>query len=310
MPDESEVIRIIESRLATIPAGNNVEVGFFGGNFTGIELETQKRYLSLIQNYIKAGAIQSIRLSTRPDYVSQKGLEILKKYNVGTIELGAQSLSDEVLKKSGRGHSANDVRHAAALIREHDFKLGLQMMIGLPGDTAEMSMETAREFIRLGTTDTRIYPTLVIRDTLLSQRWQNGLYIPLTLEEAISLSAKIVRIFEDNKVTIIRLGLHPSEGLLSGEDLLAGPFHPAFGELVYSRIWQDDFLNSLNHSDAVSAETKRTVRRLIIEVAPGQLNAAVGHGSINKNLLLQHFREVKFRENDVLSGRQFIYNLL
>lgn len=299
-PDAKEVVDTIERRLATIPAGSSVEIGFFGGNFTGIDQDMQEFYLDLAKPYLQKGLVSGIRLSTRPDYIHRDNLRFLKAAGVKTIELGAQSLDDEVLQLSGRGHTAEDVRIASGLILEYGFSLGLQMMIGLPGDTIEKSLETASRIVAMGAGSTRIYPTLVIRDTELETMYRKGLYVPLTLAEAVFQTKEVVKVFEEADVKILRVGLHPSEGLLSGESLVAGPFHAAFGEMVESALWKDILQDKLAGflPDTLSGNPK-----LLLEVAVGQLNAAVGHRSSNKIFLKSVFREVVFRENQTLHGR-------
>ncbi len=298
MPQPRDVVEIIESHLATIPPGSETEIGFFGGNFTGIEPEEQQSYLEIAEKYVKAGKVKSVRLSTRPDYIDNERLALLRRFTVTTIELGAQSLDDEVLRLSGRGHTAGDVVKASKLIREQGFSLGLQMMVGLPGDTPEKSIATARRIIELGASCTRIYPTLVIRDTQLEKWYLSGKYIPLTLDEAVETTALLAGIFEEAGVKILRIGLHPSEGLLGGESLVAGPFHAAFGELVATAQWLKVF--RLKLADMPSGKQQN----LVVEVAPGQINAAVGHKAANKQMLLAGFNHVTFRVNPELSGRQ------
>lgn len=295
-PSDIEIHEIITERLFTIPAGSEVEIGFFGGNFTGIPLNEQEHLLLLVQPYLKQGRVSAIRLSTRPDYIDQQRLDLLKAYDVRTIELGAQSLDEEVLKLTGRGHTVEDVRKASQMILDNGFSLGLQMMIGLPGDTTEKSEHTAREIIRLGATSARIYPTLVIRDTELETLYLEGKYIPLTIEEAVAWAKEIVLIFENAGVSIIRLGLHPSEGLLQGRNLVGGPFHVSFAELVHTEIW-NDLLRPLMES-----ASEKDIR---IAVAEGQVNAAVGYGGKNRDMLKMNFRRVKFLSDPVLEGRAY-----
>ncbi len=304
MPHPGEVVEIIERNLATIPPGSDTEIGFFGGNFTGIEPEEQQSYLKIAEKYVKAGKVKSIRLSTRPDYIDNERLAMLCKYTVTTIELGAQSLDDEVLRLSGRGHTAKDVEQASKLILEQGFSLGLQMMIGLPGDTAGKSLATSRRIVELGASCTRIYPTLVIRDTQLEKMYLVGDYVSLKLDEAVETCAEIAEIFEEAGVKILRIGLHPSEGLLGGESLVAGPFHAAFGELVATAQWLKVFRQKL------AVITSCNQQNLVVEVAPGQINAAVGHKAANKQMLLARFNHVTFRVNPKLTGRQcnFITN--
>lgn len=295
-PSDQEIIEIIELRIATIPDGSEVEIGFFGGNFTGIPMAEQEHLLSLVQPWLLDGTVSSIRISTRPDYIDQQRLDLLKQNGVQTIELGAQSLDEVVLKLTGRGHTVDDVRKASGLILGNGFSLGLQMMIGLPGDTPEKSLQTAREIIKLGATSTRIYPTLVIKDTELETLFLEGKYSPLSIENAVAWAKDIVLTFEASGVKIIRLGLHPSEGLIHGENLVAGPFHVSFAELVYSAIWNDLLLPL-----AENAENKN----LSISVAAGQLNAAVGYNGKNRDMLKRHFRNVKFHIDPELEGRDY-----
>lgn len=312
-PANEEVVSIIESRLATIAKGSEVEIGFFGGNFTGIDTGLQENYLSLAQDFINKGVVRSIRLSTRPDYIDNSTLKLLKRYGVRTIELGAQSLDDEVLIKSGRGHTSMDVINASRLILESGFELGLQMMIGLPGDSLEKCLATARMIVSLGASNTRIYPTLVIKDTALEALYNSGGYQVLTLPEAVEWTKEVVKIFEAGNVRILRMGLHPSEGLLNGESLVAGPFHVSFGELVLSSLWEEELATILKE-EVNACEALKQVnavpgnhreKRLIVEVPPGQVNAAVGHKGSNKAMLSGAFKEVKFRENSMLAGRKF-----
>ena len=296
-PSVAEVVANVDEHLLTIPTGNDVEIGFFGGNFTGIPVEEQMAYLAVVQPYIASGRVVGIRISTRPDYISRDILLMLKQYHVSTIELGAQSLDEQVLKLAGRGHKAAQVHEASQMIRENGFVLGLQMMIGLPGDTAEKSIYTAREIIRLGAECTRIYPTLVIKETELEQLYLEGKYQPLSQEEAISRVADIVPLFIEAGVKILRIGLHPSEGLLNKTSLVAGPFHVAFGEMVFSEVWRRLI------SIMVFENGKRNI--LTLTVAVGMRNASIGHKAINKTMLLESFRKVVFDESTELKGFEY-----
>jgi len=288
-PSTSEVICRVNEYLTTIPAESEIEIGFFGGNFTGIPRHQQIEYMSSVQSFIKKGRVSGIRISTRPDYINNEALQILKQFHVQTIELGAQSLDEQVLLLSGRGHSAQQVQEASEMIKDAGFSLGLQMMIGLPGDTKEKSLYTAHEIIRLGADNTRIYPTLVIKDTELEQLYLSGKYEPLSLETAIDQVADIVPLFVQSGVKILRIGLHPSEGLIDHSSLVTGPFHVAFGEMVFSEIWRRILIN-------MSFENGKR-NQLAISVSPGMINAAIGHKGANKNRLLESFRKVVFNEN-------------
>jgi histone acetyltransferase (RNA polymerase elongator complex component) len=295
-PSDTEILENIEKRIATISAGSIVEIGFFGGNFTGIPIAEQEHLLGLVQPYLQGGTVSSIRISTRPDYIDQQRLQLLKQYNVRTIELGAQSLDEDVLRATGRGHTVSEVRNASRMILAGGFSLGLQMMIGLPGDTLEKSVQTAKEIVSLGASSTRIYPTLVIKDTELETLYLEGKYKPLSLGEAIEWGKTIVPLFEAAEVKIIRLGLHPSEGLLRGENLIAGPFHVSFAELVYTELW-NELLQPLT-SDARGGNIR-------ISVAESQVNAAVGYCGKNRDMLNNYFKKVSFISDAMLEGREF-----
>jgi histone acetyltransferase (RNA polymerase elongator complex component) len=296
LPSKAEIEKSIQTHLSTIPAGSMVQVGFFGGTFTGLSIEMQKHYLQIVKPFIENGSIKSIRLSTRPDFISEEILNVLKIHHVETIELGAQSMDDEVLQRSGRGHKAEVIHKAARLIRSCGFRLGLQMMIGLPGDTPEKALFTANEFVRLGADDVRIYPTLVIKSTPLEKLFLNGKFAPLSLDEAVKQTAAIVPVFEQAGVNIIRIGLHPSDGLMDKTDLVAGPFHVSFRELVMTEIWNEKLQ---------SIENREKCRELILKVAHGQINFAVGYGAKNKNMLLQKFSKVRFYPDENLQNRAF-----
>jgi len=295
-PEFEEARRTIEEHLSTIPPeGSHIEIGFFGGNFTGIDMSMQEMYLKAAEVYLKSGRIRGLRLSTRPDYISPEKLELLKHYGVSTIELGAQSLDKDVLRLSGRGHKVEDIEIASRLILEGGFSLGLQMMLGLPGDTQEKSVLTARRIAELGASCTRIYPTLVIKGTKLEQMYLSGKYKPLELNEAVVLAKCVTEIFEPAGVKIIRMGLHPSEGLLSGEHLVAGPYHVSFRELVHTEIW-NEILKPL---------CSKSGKSLTVSVAPSEFNFAVGYNARNKKELQRNFHKVRFLSDPKLKGRQF-----
>lgn len=296
VPLPDEVPGIINQYLATINyRESHVEVAFFGGSFTGLMKSTQKQYLSTVQTFIADGKVKSIRLSTRPDYIDEDILTMLKSFHVGCIELGAQSTDDEVLEWSGRGHDAGAVFDAARLIKSFGFELGLQMMIGLPGDNLEKSIQTAKDFISLGADNTRIYPTLVIKNTELANMYAKGEYIPLTIEMAANWCAIILRMFEESDVKVLRVGLHPSEDLTDGKGYIDGPFHASFKELVLTKIWQEELMkiNSITQKD------------IYISIAPKQLNYAIGFKGINREMLLKNFRNVKFLEDNTCTRYQY-----
>lgn len=295
---DEEIIQNIESHLKSFTADKReVQLAFFGGTFTGIDLIEQEHYLKLIQPFIQAQSIQGIRISTRPDYINPENLKLLKAYGVTHIELGAQSLVEEVLQASSRGHGVEDVRKASELILSQGFVLGLQMMIGLPGDTPERSLQTAQLIVKFGAQETRIYPTIVIRGTNLELIWKKGNYQALDTESAIEQSAVLYQFFEENKVKVLRVGLYPSEELSEKGEAVAGPEMPHFKEKVLSRIWKNRLKSGIDFS--------RKDKKLEIGVSPKEYNFAVGFGASNRKCLEADFLKVKFIMNPKMEGRNY-----
>lgn len=210
------------------------EIAFFGGSFTAIERDYMKLLLQTAYEYVENGQITGIRISTRPDCIDDEILSILRSYGVTSIELGAQSMDNEVLEANRRGHTAEDVVNASMLIKEYGFELGLQMMTGLYKDTYEKAIKTAKALIKLKPDTVRIYPTVVLKDTYLAELYLNEQYKPLNADASAELCAELVPMFEKENIKIIRLGLHSSPDVKN--NMLAGGFHDAFGELVKSRI--------------------------------------------------------------------------
>ena len=238
-PDDQEIINIIDQHLATIVRPAEIEAAFFGGSFTAIRPDLQENYLRLIQPYIQQDLIQGIRISTRPDCINNQVLDLLYRYGVKTIELGVQSLDNEVLRQSGRIYQAEDVEKSSALIKASGFKLGIQLMVGLPGDNYDRDLETVRRTVAIAPQMVRIYPTLVLTGTKLEQMWQEGKYQALRLEEAVPVCRDMLLQFARAEIPVIRLGLYPGEELRKEGTVMAGPFHPSFGELVEQAIFQE-----------------------------------------------------------------------
>ena len=216
----------------------NAEIAFFGGSFTAIDREYMISLLDAAREF--EGVFSGIRISTRPDAIDAEILALLKEYGVAAIELGAQSMDDHVLALNERGHSAEDVRTASRLIKSFGFSLGLQMMTGLYGSDFDKDTRTAEEFIALSPDTVRIYPTVVMKGTALEKYFLNGSYKPYTLKESVELCAELIRKFEDNKINIIRVGLHYSESLI--ENGYCENYHPAFKELCESKLFYNSFL--------------------------------------------------------------------
>ena len=230
LPDTAYVADTVGAYLKTWKGSGKREIAFYGGSFTGLDSSVQERFLDTAFGFIHRGLIDSIRVSTRPDYITDEGLLLLKRYKVETVELGVQSMVNEVLRFSGRGHTAADTVTAVALLKKYGFKVGLQFMPGLPGDTSETILYTASKIVELQPDFVRIYPTIVVRDTPLEKMYVTGLYRPWSLADMIDICRKLVSLFNAHGIIIIRLGLQSTETLEQG--IVAGPYHPSLRELV------------------------------------------------------------------------------
>lgn len=284
-----DVRRAVEEGLARTHLETPPTLAFYGGSFTAIPRAQQQELLSAAQPFLRSGAIADIRLSTRPDAVDAETLDFLRAYGVRTVELGVQSMDDEVLRLSGRGHTARDAEKAARLVKAAGFELILQMMTGLPGDTREKSLMTARRFTELSPHGVRLYPTVILRDTPLYDLWRAGLYREHTVEEAVDWCAGIAELFDAARIPIIRLGLNPTEDLSAG-DAVAGAYHPALGELVLSRRY-------LTRERALLTELDRGAD-ILFAVPSGRTSAATGQKRANIEALKSEFslHSVKFFE--------------
>lgn len=231
----NDVTNIIDNHLLTIDKNDAyVEVAFFGGSFTAIEMHKQTELLNAVYPYVQSGRVKAVRCSTRPDAIDENILTNLKKYGVKTIELGVQSTDEEVLLKSNRGHGRDVVFSSSKLIKDYGFDLGLQMMLGLPGDTYEKSIQTAKDIISLSPKCVRIYPTLVVEETGLLNMYNKGEYKPFDLEFTLSLCAEFLNMFYKADIDVIRVGLQTTDNI--NEKTVIGPYHPCFRELCESRI--------------------------------------------------------------------------
>ena len=275
------VTAVLEAGLAQ--AGEGAEAAFYGGSFTAIPADQQEALLGAVRPFLADGRITTIRLSTRPDAVDPGVVERLRWYGVGIVELGSQSMDDGVLMRCGRGHTAEDTVHAVSVLRQGGFRVILQMMTGLPGSSPKADMETAQRLIALHPDGVRIYPTVVVRDTPLCDAYRAGVYRPQTVEEAAILCAELYQLFMEAGIPVLRLGLQPTEAL-SGGGAVAGPYHPAFGELVKSRIL---FKNACSILDQTTAEA------VTLLVRGDQISAMVGQR--RSNLLALQARYPKKR---------------
>lgn len=294
---EGDIRETIERYLSYFKENSFIEIAFYGGSFTAIDIEKQKSFLNIALEYKDKGVVDEIRLSTRPDAINDSILLHLEDYKVDTIELGVQSLCDDVLYKSGRGHNTKDVYQAVELIRNYNFKLGLQMMIGLPGDTFERSLFTARKFIDLKPECVRIYPTLVIKNTALESLRSENKYIPLTLNKAVQWCTYLLVEFYTNDINVIRVGLQPTENIQLGKDVVDGPFHPAFKQLVESNIFK---IVLSNYIDSTNIETNGKVLKIYSNSK--NISDIAGQKSKNIDFLKSNYN---FKDVKVYSKKMF-----
>jgi len=275
MITKDDIEKTIEFYLKNIKDKEaKIEVAFFGGSFTGIDEQKQEEFLQLAYEYIKQGKIQSIRISTRPDYITKPILKRLKKYKVETIELGVQSANDYILKRCNRGHSFEDVKKASKLIRWYGFKLGHQMMVGLPESTRLDEVNTAKELIKLKPKMVRIYPVLVIKNTKLEKMYLEENKTPLKFVQPVETVKELVSMFNKKKIEIIRVGLQNTDEITDpnteGSEVVAGPYHPAFRQLVESGLWYDTIVSKIKQ---LNVKVKK-VRALVNQQ---DVNNVVGH---------------------------------
>lgn len=276
----SDVKNAIENAAAVTPQGTGRQLAFYGGSFTAIPAGMQEELLGAAQPYLRDGTLSSLRLSTRPDAIDGEVLKRLRRYGVGTVELGAQSMDERVLLLSGRGHTAKDVEEASKMIKDAGFTLILQMMTGLPGASDESDIESARRIAALSPDGVRVYPTVIVKDTALFDLWSLGKYKEHTVEDAVRVCARIVPIFGDAGIPVIRLGLNPTEELSSG-DAVGGAYHPALGELVRARICRDELEDLLAGTERGGGVT--------VTVPAKRLSQYIGQHGENRAYLRERF---------------------
>ncbi len=282
-PNCSDIDKAVAVALAS---GNidpqNTEIAFFGGSFTAIEKEYMLTLLESAYKYVLNGTVRGIRVSTRPDCISDEIIKTLKRYGVCAIELGAQSLNDNVLTLNRRGHTAKDVCTASALIKNAGLELGLQMMTGLYGDTDDGAMDTARQIIDIHPNTVRIYPTIVLENTCLAEYYKSGIYKPQNLDDAVSLCAELVRMFNSAGIKVIRNGLHS----IDNNAYVAGPWHPAFSELCDSRIFYNKIISSCEKN-----------KKYEVIVNPADISKAIGQKRENLIKLQNAGYKIRFTQN-------------
>ncbi len=297
--EEGAFKRIVDEHIVS-SEGAEREIAFFGGSFTGIDRALMIRLLDGAEEYVRRGLAVGIRMSTRPDYIDDEIVSILKKYTLTEVELGIQSISDKVLSLSKRGHTAADSIRACKLLCDAGIAVGGQMMTGLPGSTKEDEVATAEAICEAGCASSRIYPTLVFKNTELDEMYRRGEYTPLSLDEAVERSAAALAVFEAHGVKCLRIGLCESDALHSDATYSAGPADPSIGERVISRLFYDRIKREILSSGV----NDLTGRALEVYCARGAVSKVVGHKRENRAKLEKEFgiKSVKAIEKSDLLG--------
>lgn len=294
-PGIDEVRNIIAEHLETL-IGREINIGlaFYGGSFTALPAEKMKEYLTAASEWMPS-PISELRVSTRPDYISLSVLDLLKKHHVNCVELGVQSTDPDVLQRSGRNYSLSTVQSAAQQIKNQNMQLGLQFMTGLPGDSYNRSMKTAQDIIDMEPDFVRIYPSIVLKNTEMEQMYLNGTYKPWDTAYTVELLAEMLPMFMKKSIPVIRLGLHPSENLISGS-AVAGPDITGLRDKVMSRIWMNKFRPLATTSG----------KQITLRVHPSQINHAIGYASANRIWLEARFGKVNFDAAPQLNPMEYV----
>jgi len=286
---------------------NKVQISFYGGNFLGLKKDHISFLLGEVSKFVKAGSVDSIRFSTRPDTVDKTRLDFLRDYPVSTIEIGVQSMNDRVLAESKRGHEAFDTKQAVALLRERNYEIGLQMMTGLPGDDEAGALESGRQIADLSPDFIRIYPTVVFKDSLLAKWYEKGKYTPMSLESSVTLAKQLYLLFNENRIKVIRMGIQVSEDLNEKSTILAGPYHPAFGHLVYSEI----FLDKISSVLTTGSVLRDSISRICIKAHPRNVSRIRGFKNNNLRILKKEYgiksikivSDISIEEGVIITGQ-------
>lgn len=308
-----EIKNTIETWLSTLtnrPGMETIEIAFFGGSFTGIPMEQQSGYLEIAQTYKQQGLVHKIHLSTRPDYIDRDILDNLKAHGTDTIELGVQSFDEAVLKASGRGHDSQCVYEASELIQSYGFELGIQLMIGLPEDSLEKCLYSARETVKIHPSIARLYPTIVIEDTPLMDMYRKGLYAPLTTKQAVSITKEMYQILTEAGIQIIRVGLKSSDLIRDGGQISGHTFHPAFRQLVEGEIAREKMTALIRETHCIAKEPlppwgkPYEARGLTFFSSPRWFSCMIGHQACNKKYMQHAYPEltIHYKTRDLPDG--------
>ncbi len=302
IPSANEIHAIVDEFLGYKRKNRTwTEVSFFGGNFLGLAPDRIQQLLDPVVSFAKSKKIDGIRFSTRPDTIDKDQLNLISPYPISTVELGVQSMINPVLKKAGRGHTAEDTIKAVSLLKQKKYQIGLQMMTGLPGDNDELCLESAGHIIALQPDFVRIYPTLVINGSPLANLYQKGKYQPMSIEKCVAQLKRLYLLFQENHINVIRMGLQASEELDDLTTVLAGPYHPALGHMVFSKIFLDSAAKKIKEKTSSNDAVTLTVH-------PRSLSRMQGLNKKNIDTLKQMFdirqldliTDASLEKNDIL----------
>ena len=297
---KQDVINTIETYMSTLKDMNLecIEISFYGGSFTGIPIKEQNEYLSIAYEYKKKGIIDKIHMSTRPDYINREILDNLKRFEVDVIELGVQSFADDVLLASNRGHTSDAVYAACDLIKEYGFTLGIQLMVGLPGDSKETCIYSARETVKIKPELARIYPTVIIDDTELLEMYRRGEYNALSLEDAIDISKEMYLILDEAGINIMRVGLKSTDIINENGAVTGNTYHPAFRQLVEGQIARERIEAQIDDED----------KEITVYCNPMDISNAAGHKACNKAYFKEKYPGLKmgFKADDSIERNTYV----
>ena len=288
LPDSFEIDSIINHYLKFTGQRKRVELAFFGGNFLGLPSDTVLSLLDIVHPYVQQNVIHAIRFSTRPDTITLQNLALIESYPVSVVEIGVQSMNDEVLKAAQRGHTSRDTIKAIELLKAGSMKIGVQLMVGLPGDNENSLLAGTKKLRDLSPDFVRIYPLLVFKGTPLARWYREGRYSPLDLAEAVRLVKEMVKIFDSADIAVIRMGLQASDTMEDPSMTLAGPWHPAFGHLVRSEIFYDMLCEKLDNCPASQGLIKITVN-------PKSVSLLMGNRKSNMERLKLRYPAYRFQ---------------
>jgi histone acetyltransferase (RNA polymerase elongator complex component) len=279
------------------------QIAFFGGNFLGMEAADISAWLAAATAFVDQGLVGGIRFSTRPDTIDSNRLDLINNFPVTTVELGVQSMHDQVLSLSRREHTRADTERAVNLLKDRSYQIGLQLMVGLPGDSPALALNTAAQVVGLAPDFVRIYPTIVLAGSPLAEWYRKGEYVPLALEECVTLVKHLYLLYRRNSIRVIRMGLQASRDLIEGSAIVTGPYHPAFGHLVHSEIFFDCAVSAIQAAQLSAAH-------LTIRVHPNNISRMRGLKNANIKKIIQqyHFRSVAILPDAALAEDELATN--